>query len=157
MPNRIPHFQMSNFLRHNTTPIPLSSIRLTGSTDSHCPICKNPYSDPPSDSVHPEIGADVPEYAVKVCHRPCSHVFGRHCLEQHIRAGMPWSHTCPLCRAVWFNAPNVGRQQVLREIEDGLMRLARVEIQEPDVRMELDDVEQALERIRDVLYEQRWI
>lgn len=70
---------------------------------------------------------------------------------------MPWSHTCPLCRAVWFNAPNVGRQQVLREIEDGLMRLARMEIQEPDVRMELDDVEQALERIRDVLYEQRWI
>ncbi|CBX94644.1 predicted protein [Plenodomus lingam JN3] len=61
MPNRIPPFQVSDFLAHNTLPIPLSSIPSTSFAEPNCPICKVRYADPPSDYVHPDIGDGQPE------------------------------------------------------------------------------------------------
>ncbi|KAF2727407.1 hypothetical protein EJ04DRAFT_451398, partial [Polyplosphaeria fusca] len=34
--------------------------------------------------------------------RLCGHVFGRRCLEHHLKSNRAWSNTCPLCRAKWY-------------------------------------------------------
>ena len=159
MPNSIPEFQIANFLATNTRALELKDLAST--TDDagiDCPICHSPYADPPQDYVHPNLPEDEEEYAVQVENRgECAHIFGRRCLEHHIRGGKPWSHTCPLCRTEWFPAPNAGRQEMLLNIERTLTSLAAMEQIDEHTRSELGQVEMALGRIRDALYETRWI
>jgi hypothetical protein len=62
-----------------------------------------------------------------------------------------------LCRAEWFPAPSGGRGLVLGEVEGALSRLARVDVQDGGVRSELEAVDRALVRIREVLRGHRWI
>jgi hypothetical protein len=158
MPHQIPDFQISHFLTLNTVPTPLSSLSHASPRDRECPICHNAYADPPTGYVHPDIGDGESEYAVQVQNRgSCAHIFGRRCIEAHIRSGNPWSHTCPLCRAEWFPAPSGGRGVVLGEIEGALSRLARVNVQDEGVRSELEAVDRALVRMREVLRRRRWI
>lgn len=153
MPSRLPNFQISNFLTNNTVPIPLSSL-----TDPNCPICLVAFDAPPTTHVHPDHLDGLPDYAVRIYNRsPCFHVFGRRCLEAHIRSGTPWSHTCPLCRAEWFPAPHSGRREALINIESALMGLARVDVRDEEIGREVANVERALLRVREVLYGWRWI
>lgn len=74
-----------------------------------------------------------------------------------MRGGQPWSHTCPICRAEWFPAPNAGRREVLAATEIALDALARIDAADVEVRAEVERVEEALRRIREVLYGSRWI
>jgi hypothetical protein len=158
MPNHIPGFQIANFLATNTIPLRLLELSALADTATDCSICHNPFADPPQDFVHPDLPRDEDEYAVQVHNRgECKHIFGRHCLEHHIRGGNPWSHTCPLCRTEWFPAPNARRQQMLVEVERTLNTLAALELDDEQARTELGHVEVALGRIREALYGSRWI
>ncbi|KAF2132306.1 hypothetical protein P153DRAFT_383196 [Dothidotthia symphoricarpi CBS 119687] len=155
MPNHIPNFQISHFLSSHTIP-------LLTPPDPTCPICQLPYASPPQTYVHPLLPPDIPEYAVQINNRgPCTHVFGRRCVETHIRGRNPWSHTCPMCRAEWFPPPDTGRREVLEHVERALNGLARLEEDlsaGDEVTMaEVEDLERSLERIREVLYGGRWI
>lgn len=158
MPNRTPDFQIGNFLTTNTIPLEFTELSNLAKADFNCPICHSPYTDPPRDYVHPDLPEDVAEYAVQIQDRgECKHIFGRRCLEHHIRGGNPWSHTCPLCRTEWFPAPNASRQRMLMEVERTLNTIAALELDDEQARTELGQVEVALERIREALYESRWI
>lgn len=158
MPNNIPEFQIANFLATNTKALERLDLSSTIDTEAECPICHNPYADPPQGYVQPDLPEDVEEYAVQIHNRSeCTHTFGRHCLEHHIRGGNPWSHTCLLCRTNWFPAPNAGRQEILMEVERTLTALAAMELVDGRARQELGQVEVALGRIREALYESRWI
>jgi hypothetical protein len=46
---------------------------------------------------------------------------------------------------------------VLSDLESALNVLANLEVQDTQVRREVDHVERALRRIRDLLYGNRWI
>lgn len=158
MPNQIPIFQISHFLSTHTIPLPLTSLPSSSAEDLDCPICHIPYANPPTTYVHPDIGAGLPEYAVQIQGRgACRHVFGRRCIEAHIRSGNPWSYTCPLCRVEWFPAPNGGRVAILDEVERARIRLARVDVYDEQVSRELEAIDRTLARIREVLYGYRWI
>lgn len=66
--------------------------------DSTCPICLDPYEvyDDNQDTDYP---------ASPSLHRPdslCRHVFGRICIETHIRSGQRYSTRCPTCREQWI-------------------------------------------------------
>lgn len=54
-------------------------------------------------------------------------------------------------------APNAGRQEMLLNVERTLTSLAAMEQIDEQTRQESGQVEVALERIRDVLYDSRWI
>ena len=158
MPNRIPEFQISHFLSAHTVPLALASLPSNSPQDQRCPICHNPYTCPSADHVHPLYPPGPLEYAVQIHDRgACAHIFGRRCIESHIRSGKPWSHTCPICRAQWFPAPNRARTAVLEEVESARNGLARMDLHDEVLRVEVEAVDRALERIREVLYGQRWI
>ncbi|KAF2702746.1 hypothetical protein K504DRAFT_452988 [Pleomassaria siparia CBS 279.74] len=162
MPYRIPEPILSNFLTHYTVPVSLSSLSQSSSPSScpTCPICTNPYASPPRAYTHPLLPPDTPEYAVQVVNRgPCTHIFGRSCIEKHMRARMPWSHSCPMCRAEWFPAPHAARGQMMASVERALSIMAQVEIggvgtESADA---LAEVEILLERVREGLYGNRWV
>ncbi|KAF1842276.1 uncharacterized protein K460DRAFT_370259 [Cucurbitaria berberidis CBS 394.84] len=125
----------------HTVPLPLTSLPRSSPEDLRCPICYTPYANPPTGYVHPDLGAGLPEYAVQIRNRgACEHVFGRSCIESHIRRGNPWSHTCPLCRVEWFPAPNGGRRTVLNDVEIARDGLSRVDVHDEQVRGELEAV-----------------
>lgn len=158
MPNNIPNFQVANFLATNTKPLLLADLAESTDADSECPICRSTYADPPQNYVHPDLPEGEAEYAVQIHNRGgCMHIFGRRCLEHHICGGNPWSHTCPLCRTEWFPAPSAGRREMLMDIERTLTALAALELVDGQARQELVQVEAALDRIREALYESRWI
>ncbi|KAJ4356962.1 Ribosomal lysine N-methyltransferase 4 [Ascochyta clinopodiicola] len=153
MPNRIPNFQIMNFLTENTLGLQLTEVSVAGA-ESECPICHHPYADPPQGYVHPDLPEDEDEYPVQIQNRgQCKHIFGRRCLEHHIRGGNPWSHTCPLCRTEWFPAPNAARRQMLGDIEWTLNHLASLDVEDVQARRELGEAEAALQRIREALKE----
>lgn len=161
MPNPIPEVQISNFLSQQTCPLLISSLPNDSSTDLQCPVCRYNYSDPPSTYVHPDFPDDLPEYACQIQGRgSCTHVFGRHCLENHIRSDGPWSHVCPLCRQEWFHPPNARRTEVLGHVESALNVLAGMG-RDDGLRREVEEVEEVdrgLRAIREILYEgRRWI
>jgi len=155
MPNPIPEFQIQNFLARSTTALPLSSLPTTHPQDTQCPICHTPYAPPPISYVHPLCPPDTPEYACEV--QICTHIFGRRCLERHIRGGMPWSHTCPMCRVALFNAPSGGRREIVDLIDRALERLAGIQGVSEEVRREVEGVEEGLRRVRSLLGRDRWI
>ena len=62
-----------------------------------------------------------------------------------------------MCRREWFPAPNGGRTEVLGHVERALNGLAGLEVRDQQVRREVDDVERALRRVREVMYGNRWI
>jgi hypothetical protein len=155
MPNPLPEFQIQNFLSRHTLSLAIRSLPTGSPQDRECPICQNRYSDPPVSYAHPDCPSDVPEYACQVT--TCNHIFGRRCLEKHIRDGNPWSHTCPMCRKAWLTAPNRGRTEVMGHIERALNSLASLEVSDVEVRREVENVEQALAMIRDVLNGNRWV
>jgi hypothetical protein len=101
-----------------TTPVPISSL----DDDSKlCPICTEPYVEFEPNSYtssmvstsRPDTADSndfIPECAVKVHlsassegkSKLCGHIFGRHCLEQHLNSKGDFRNRCPLCRNVWF-------------------------------------------------------
>ncbi|KAF2877201.1 hypothetical protein BDV95DRAFT_481577 [Massariosphaeria phaeospora] len=89
-----------------TTPIPLSCLEPSSLS---CAICREPYGEYTPTSVDLEDGRA--EWAVRVdisaAHdggtRCCGHIFGRRCLEKHLRTAGAWHNKCPICRAVWFS------------------------------------------------------
>jgi hypothetical protein len=158
MPNTIPEYQISNFLSRNTLSLPVYSLPNDSPHDQQCPICHIFYADPPSNYVHPQFPGNTPEYACQIRNvAGCNHIFGRRCLERHIRGNLPWSHTCPLCRKEWLPASNRGRTEMLNDAESALNMLANLEVRDEQVRREVDHVERALRRIRETLYRTRWI
>jgi hypothetical protein len=46
---------------------------------------------------------------------------------------------------------------MLASLERALTGLANIQVRDVQVRREIDDVERAIRRIREVLYENRWI
>jgi hypothetical protein len=113
MPNEIPDSQIREFLATNTRP-----VVPTDSADIECPICQIPYASPPQTSVHPDLPSGEEEYAVQIQNKAeCRHIFGRRCLEDHIRSGKPWSHKCPFCRTGWFPAPNNTGEDAREEVD----------------------------------------
>ncbi|KAH7406290.1 hypothetical protein DE146DRAFT_651264 [Phaeosphaeria sp. MPI-PUGE-AT-0046c] len=163
MPNSIPAFQIQNFLSRHTAQVPIFSLPNTSPHDQQCPICHSFYIDPPSSHyVHPDfpLGAHIAEYAVRIKNvGGCEHIFGRRCLEKHLKAGLPWSHTCPMCRREWLPPPNAGRRDILREIDGALQGLERVEelVRDDGARMAVEGVERGLRRAREGLEGNRWI
>jgi hypothetical protein len=70
----------------------------TTSIDIDCPICHEPY---------PEYDqGTATDYAVWPTERQedtrCRHIFGRLCIEQHVRSGRDYSTRCPICRELWI-------------------------------------------------------
>jgi hypothetical protein len=113
MPNEIPESQIREFLVTNTKP-----VVPTDSADIECPICQVPYASPPQTSVHPDLPSGEEEYAVQIQNKAeCTHIFGRRCLEGHIRSGNPWSHKCPFCRTGWLPAPNDTGEDAREEVD----------------------------------------
>lgn len=91
-----------------TTPLSLESL----DPDSRkCPICKEPYAEYQASST--ESDKDALEWAIRVDmlaaidgqRRCCGHVFGKRCLQAHIKSPTPWHNKCPLCRSTWFTQP----------------------------------------------------
>jgi hypothetical protein len=141
MPNQIPDFQISNFLSRHTLPLSVYSLPNRAPQDQQCSICHEFYGDPPTNYVHPDLPPGTPEYACQVRNvGGCRHIFGRRCLERHIRGGTPWSNTCPICRKEWLPAPNRGRADMLGNLERALNGLAALEIDDHQTRREVDDV-----------------
>jgi hypothetical protein len=69
------------------------------SDNTTCPLCLEPYVAFSADSV-----TDYPARpGVQWSGFQCNHVFGRVCIEQHIRSGEEYSVRCPICREAWFN------------------------------------------------------
>jgi hypothetical protein len=157
-PNAIPEYQISNFLSRHTSSLPVYSLPNDSPHDQQCPICHIFYADPPRNYIHPECPAGVPEYACQIRNvNGCKHIFGRRCLERHIRGNLPWSHTCPMCRQEWLPAPNRGRTEMLDNIERALNILASVEARETQIRRAVADVERELRLIRTALDRTRWV
>ncbi|KAF2681203.1 hypothetical protein K458DRAFT_391997 [Lentithecium fluviatile CBS 122367] len=145
---------IQNFLTRNTRPIDIHSLP----EDSECSICHNPYSPPDPAYLHPLHPDTETEYALQIVGRgACTHIFGRRCLERHIRAGQPWSHSCPLCRAEWFPPPRAGRWDAVVRVEDALNVLVRIQSDDENVMLEVESVERNLRGIREILYERRWL
>lgn len=120
MPNDVPDSQIRDFLATNIKP-----VIPTGSADMECPICQVPYASTPPTSVHPDLPSGEEEYAVQVQNKAeCEHIFGRRCLEDHLRSGNPWSHKCPSCRTEWLPAPNDASEDAREETDwDRLLNL----------------------------------
>ncbi|KAF9699224.1 hypothetical protein EKO04_003322 [Ascochyta lentis] len=68
MPNRIPDFQIANFLTTNTTALQLTQLSAAG-VESECSICHNSYADPPQNYVHPDLPEGEDEYPVQIRNR----------------------------------------------------------------------------------------
>ncbi|KAF2110519.1 hypothetical protein BDV96DRAFT_202838 [Lophiotrema nucula] len=155
MSYRIPSPIIQNFLEHHTCPVALS--KLPHDVRS-CPICKASYVDRDPKYNHPLLLNDTEEYPVRICNcGECKHVFGRRCLEQHIRAQQPWSHRCPLCRAEFFPAPSPRREQLLERVERLLNMIAARDANDEAEAQQLDEIYVAAESIRDELLGPRWI
>ena len=60
-----------------------------------CPVCQDPYLSQPLLERPVRINSLRPNST-------CRHVFGRYCIEMHIRVEEPWSVRCPICREDWF-------------------------------------------------------
>jgi len=94
-----------------TTPLRLNSADLDS---SECPICREPYIDFQQPLLDPSNTEG--EWAVRVDisaardggKRCCGHVFGRKCLERHVKGNEPWRSGCPICRAPWFTEEGNG-------------------------------------------------
>ncbi|KAF1949956.1 hypothetical protein CC80DRAFT_554857 [Byssothecium circinans] len=163
MPRLFPEPVLQNFLTHHTHALPLSSLPEDDPLSLQCPICHNPYSAQDPSYLHPlsPISLSDPEgteYPVQVKDRgTCRHIFGRRCIERHIRADQPWSHSCPLCRVEWFPPSVRSRTRAVVEVERALNALSRIESLDDEVRAEVRNVEGALEIIRELLYESRWM
>lgn len=157
MAYRIGESIISNFLNNHTRPLELSALP-SDPLSRQCPICRDRYHAQHHAYLHPLLPADTPEYPVQVCDRgACRHILGRRCIERHVRAGQPWSHTCPLCREEWFPAPNSVRTVIFSTLDNVLGALERLEMGDEVARQEVENVEQALESIRELLHSQRWI
>jgi hypothetical protein len=95
-----------------TTPLKLGSIDLDS---PECPICREPYIDfqqslPSSNESEGEWAVRVDISAAQVGgKRCCGHIFGRRCLERHVKGNEAWRNTCPICRAPWFVTETNGR------------------------------------------------
>ncbi|KAF2260396.1 hypothetical protein CC78DRAFT_571208 [Lojkania enalia] len=90
-----------------TTPLTVASL---DPSSRECPICSEPYGEYQPNTANIISNYEVQEWAVRVdlCATPaggarlCSHVFGRRCLEHHLRSNGAWHNKCPICRAPWF-------------------------------------------------------
>ncbi|KAL5424936.1 hypothetical protein PMIN06_000845 [Paraphaeosphaeria minitans] len=157
MSYRIDESVISNFLTNHTRALRLSAFPLDP-LSRQCPICRDLYHAQDPAYLHPLLPADTHEYPVQVRDRgPCNHILGRRCIERHVRAGQPWSHACPLCREEWFPAPNSARTEIVSTLDNVLGALERLEMRDEVARQEVENMEQALETIREMLYSQRWI
>lgn len=158
MPYRINDSIISNFLTNHTVPLQLSALPLDHPSQQ-CPVCHERYHTQNPTYVHPLLPPDVPEYPVQIFNRGmCRHIFGRHCIERHIRANRPWSHVCPMCREEWFPAPNAARTELVSGLNDAVNALSRIDTQDEEVRREIEAVERGLDIImRNLLDSQRWI
>ncbi|KAF1973106.1 hypothetical protein BU23DRAFT_568638 [Bimuria novae-zelandiae CBS 107.79] len=77
----VPFRPLLNFIKFHTQYINLAAT----SANYVCPICR----DSPAESHEHLIQINLPN---------CHHVFGEDCLERYIQR----SHTCPMCREMWF-------------------------------------------------------
>ena len=155
MPPHYPEPILSNFLTNHTTPLLLSSLP---PDYTECPICHEPYHGQDPYYVHPIISPDDPEYPVQIRDRGlCEHIFGRHCIEKHIRAVEPWSHVCPLCRTAWIPPLRPTRTSAIERLEAALAGLARVGREDEELREEIEGVERGLREVRRMLDTPRWL
>lgn len=91
-----------------TTPMNLARLPNDSNT---CSLCMEPYGEYIPST--PNLNDSQPEWAVRVdlaaaqdgSTRCCGHIFGRRCLERHLKSAGRWHNKCPLCRAVWFTSP----------------------------------------------------
>ncbi|KAF2255164.1 hypothetical protein BU26DRAFT_151643 [Trematosphaeria pertusa] len=97
-----------------TTPLPLRCLQ----ADSRdCPICHEAYGDYRPGML--DLGEAQAEWAVRVdltaepdrSRRCCGHIFGRRCLEKHLRRPEPWHNKCPICRLTWFPSDNLSNHR----------------------------------------------
>lgn len=180
MPDEIPESQIREFLVTN-----IQTVIPTDSADLECPICQIPYATSPQTSVHTDLPSGREEYAVQIQNKAgCKHIFGRRCLEDHIRGGNPWSRKCPICRTEWLPAPNAAGGDALAEVDwdrvftlledaerasrlsgrgriSGILRDAREELERVLALLETQDAERArqelepsLQRVRDAMDEE---
>lgn len=154
-PNRITHDKIHNFLERKTIPLTLSALP---ADQRECPICMVPYSEVDTYYVHPMISSDAPEWAVQVtdCDE-CEHIFGRRCLENSIKAGGPWSHTCPLCRKEWLVPPHSARTEILHRVRRAAEVLGPISRDTVGLQIALEAVEELLREIENRLLERRYI
>lgn len=155
MPNRITNDKIQNFLARNTIPLSLSILPPSLIA---CPICSTPYSEQDPSYVHPLIPPDGPEYPIQVIKcGGCNHIIGRRCIEKSVRAGQPWSHTCPICREEWFVPPHSTRREILGSVRRCLNLLARIPRVRMETRGDMEEVERTLTGVEIMLMERRWI
>lgn len=104
-----PHFSdfELGFLTIETTNMPPTDTEIdaylnllipTATTETECPICHEPYPqyDFTRTSDYPAWPYERPEGA------QCHHIFGRLCIEEHVRGGEEYSTRCPSCREEWI-------------------------------------------------------
>ncbi|KAF2110520.1 hypothetical protein BDV96DRAFT_202837 [Lophiotrema nucula] len=95
-----------------TTPLEVGKI---DPYSRDCPICNEPYGTY-SKAIDLSSNDDLLEWPVRVdlCATPdsrtrlCGHIFGRRCLEKHLKAQGPWHSKCPMCRMTWFEPVHSG-------------------------------------------------
>ncbi|KAF1973104.1 hypothetical protein BU23DRAFT_554636 [Bimuria novae-zelandiae CBS 107.79] len=111
-----------------TTPIHLECLAPDSRT---CPICSEPYIEPQNTRPSPE---DNEEWAMRVdmsatnqgSMKCCRHIFGRRCLEKHIKSCGPWHNKCPLCRQKWWISEDPPRHSSLTQAITQRIRTGRV-------------------------------
>ena len=92
-----------------TTPIPLASLE---AQDQICPICHEPYIEPPHSNCTHDSDQEWPvsmdmvaeRLGIKRC---CGHILGRRCLEKLLQACGEWRNKCPMCRDTWYGHSTV--------------------------------------------------
>jgi hypothetical protein len=76
----------------------LDRLVRTTSTEIDCSICHEPYPGYDQEAV-----TDYPVWPLERREGArCRHIFGRLCIEQHVRGGRAYSTRCPICREVWI-------------------------------------------------------
>jgi hypothetical protein len=101
-------------------------------SDRTCPICQDPY---------PEFDYDgSQDYPVSPwLRRPgltCEHIFGRICIEEHIRSGQSYSMRCPICREQWFGSWQASPEDEFELDDDPLSRAIAWGVRERQGRLE---------------------
>ncbi|KAF2823203.1 hypothetical protein CC86DRAFT_421961 [Ophiobolus disseminans] len=79
----------------------VDSLQPAPTADQTCPLCLESYPADQGPELDPQgdypARTRTPRQGMQ-----CQHVFGRLCIERHVRSGQSYGNRCPMCRERWF-------------------------------------------------------